>query len=200
MNIYRLARKTIRQSILRQRDLLSPDIRRAKSTAIRARLWQLKEFLDTRILLVYVNFRSEAETLPLIGDCIRKGIRVAVPLTLVKDKKLLPYEIRDPETDLAPGYCRIPEPLPDRTTKIDPGRIDTIILPGSAFDLSGGRLGYGGGYYDRFLARDAPQALRIALAYDLQVVEALPLEPHDVRLHYLLTESQTIRITEGNQA
>jgi 5-formyltetrahydrofolate cyclo-ligase len=179
---------------------LNPDIRREKSAAIRARFWQLKELPAPRIIFAYVNFRSEAETLPLISDCLKKGIRVAVPLTLVEDKKLLPYEIHDPEMDLAPGYCRIPEPLPERTSMIDPREIDTIILPGSAFDRSGGRLGYGGGYYDRFLARDAPQAVRIAFAYDLQVVETLPLEPHDMRLHYLLTESQTIRITEGNQA
>lgn len=190
------ARHTIRQETLRARDLLSSETRREKSRAITTRLRQLEEFRATRLLFVYVNFRSEAETLPLIRECLRQNMRIAVPRTLVTKKRLIPYEIHEPEKDLAPGYCQIPEPLISRTMQIDPARIDTIILPGSAFDLSGGRLGYGGGYYDRFLASEAPGALRIAIAYDLQVVEALPLEPHDQRVHYLLTESRTLHFTE----
>jgi 5-formyltetrahydrofolate cyclo-ligase len=67
-------------------------------------------------------------------------------------------------------------------------------MPGSVFDLRGGRLGYGGGFYDRFLQTAAPQALRIGLAYDLQVVAAVPLQRHDQQLDYLVTETRTIRV------
>ncbi len=192
-----LDRNTIRQKTLRARDLLSSEARREKSRAITSRLWQLEEFRAARLLFVYVNFRSETETLPLIRECLNNNMRIAAPLTLVKEKKLIPYEIHEPEKDLAPGYCQIPEPVIARTMQVDPVQIDTIILPGSVFDLCGGRLGYGGGYYDRFLASDAPQALRIAIAYDLQVIDALPLEPHDKRIHLLVTESRTLHFVDG---
>jgi len=132
------------------------------------------------------------ETLPLIAHCLKKGVIVSVPLTLAGDHRLIPYAITDPNRDLAPGYCGIPEPL-KTLPLVNPASIEIVVAPGSVFDAQGGRLGYGGGYYDRFLHTAAPQALRIGLAFDLQVVEAVPLESHDEQLDYLITETRTIR-------
>lgn len=72
--------------------------------------------------------------------------------------------------------------------ELEPASIDVVIIPGSVFDRQGGRLGYGGGYYDRFLAQAAPQALRVALAYELQLVDAIKLQPHDQLMDWLVTE------------
>ncbi|MDH3921502.1 MAG: 5-formyltetrahydrofolate cyclo-ligase, partial [Desulfobulbaceae bacterium] len=109
--------------------------------------------------------------------------------------RMIPLLIKDPEQDLVPGYYNIPEPDPKKSLRLEPGEIDAAVIPGSVFDIHGGRLGYGGGYYDRFLLNDAPQAKRIGLAFELQVVDNVPLEPHDQPLDILITEERIVNIT-----
>ncbi|MHB1185107.1 MAG: 5-formyltetrahydrofolate cyclo-ligase [Desulfobulbia bacterium] len=188
----RETRTALRARIMAARDSLSPEERQRKNLAITERLLALPEFAGARHVFAYVSFRSEVETLNLIAHCLDTGVTVSVPLTLVQEHRLLPYAITDPGRDLVPGYCSIPEPL-QTLPLVDPGAIEVVVTPGSVFDAQGGRLGYGGGYYDRFLHTAAPQALRIGLAFDLQVVEAVPLESHDEQLDYLITETRTIR-------
>lgn len=188
------ARQQQRRQVLARRDALAPAERSRKSKQVLDRLWQLAEMTSTATLFVYVNFRSEVETLPLIRHSLARGIRVAVPLTDVKGGRLIPYAITDPDRDLQPGYCSIPEPVAGLAA-VDPATIDTVILPGSVFDKQGGRLGYGGGYYDRFLCNEAPQALRIGIAFELQLVEHVEVLPHDERLHILVTEDRIIHIS-----
>ena len=187
-------RADLRKNILALRDQLPSDERAKKSQTIANRLWDIPAFPASATILFYVNFRSEVETLPLISTCLKKGIRICVPLTITADHRLLAYQINDLELDLVKGYCGIPEPDPKRLRLVEPSAIDTVIIPGSVFDKQGGRLGYGGGYYDRFLQYHAPRALRIGVAFDLQVIEAVPVEPHDQNLNYLVTETQTIHI------
>jgi len=155
----------------------------------------LEELITGRTIFIYVDFRSEVETRFLISELLRRGKRVVVPVTLVKEKKLLPVQVRDLEKDLVPGYCTIPEPRVEirQSRMIAASEIETIIVPGSVFDERGGRLGYGGGYYDRFMAYEAPEARRIGLAFDLQVVGRLPLQPHDQVLDLVVTEQRSIQ-------
>jgi 5-formyltetrahydrofolate cyclo-ligase len=188
-------RQTLRKQVLGKRDQLANDERHVKSMAITEKVWNLPEMGGWQTLFVYVNFRSEVETLELIRWCLAQGKRVAVPLVDNTRAAMIPLQITDPEQDLKPGYYGIPEPDPRKTTLVAGQEIDAVILPGSVFDTEGGRLGYGGGYYDRFLVNDAPQACRIGLAFELQVVEAVPLEPHDQRLDYLVTEKRIITTT-----
>ncbi len=114
--------------------------------------------------------------------------------TRVKEKRLDAIRITDPETDLVPGYCNIPEPGEELCLrqKADPTEIDLILLPGSVFDKRGGRFGYGGGYYDRFVS-SAPKASRIGLAFDLQIIEKAPLQSHDEILDIIITETRIIK-------
>ncbi|HHD56321.1 MAG TPA: 5-formyltetrahydrofolate cyclo-ligase [Desulfobulbaceae bacterium] len=181
----------LRKKILARRDALAPSRRRDKSRRIGNSLLDLP-LLDTcTTLLVYVAFRSEVQTLPIITALLKAGKTVAVPLTLVREKRLRGIIIEDPKKDLSPGYCGIPEPensLINNKT-IEPAALDLIIVPGSVFDRQGGRLGYGGGYYDRFLSMEAPQATRIALAYELQIVDKIHLEPHDQTMDMIITEN-----------
>lgn len=182
-------RNSLRRKILAQRDSLSQVERQQKSQAIHELLWTLPTFCNAATLLAYVNFRSEVETLPLITAWLARGRELCVPLTDPGSHRLIPYLLTDPVCQLRPGYCGIPEPDPARCQAIDPARIDAVLVPGSVFDRQGGRLGYGGGYYDRFLADEAPQAVRIGIAFELQVVAAVPLLPHDQPLQFLVTET-----------
>ena len=178
-----------------RRDSLPPEEQEARSRAIVASLFSLPEIRSAAHLFVYVSFRSEVRTQEFIEGCLAAEKRVSVPVTLTRTSSLLAVRITDPAAQLRPGYCGIPEPAPTWTAanRCDPDSIDVVIVPGSVFDPQGGRLGYGGGYYDRFLSLEAPHALRIALAYDLQVVDHVPLEPHDQRMDRVITEKKNYR-------
>ena len=112
----------------------------------------------------------------------------------MKEKRLDAIRITQPENDLVPGYCDIPEPKEELfiSRYQAPESIDAIILPGSVFDERCGRFGYGGGFYDRFVS-NIPSAHRIALAFELQIVERAPLQDHDELLDMVITEQKVIR-------
>jgi 5-formyltetrahydrofolate cyclo-ligase len=200
MTMEQQARKDLRRETLARRDRLDAASRRKLSAALVARLWQLPPFAGAGHIFTYINFRSEVETLPLVRQCLARDIIVSVPLTMIAESRLLACRITEPERELRPGYCGIPEPYPTCAVVIDPAAIEVVILPGSVFDEHGGRLGYGGGYYDRFLVGAAPQALRIGAAFELQISEQkLPLMPHDQLLDYLVTEKRTLTFHQGEK-
>jgi 5-formyltetrahydrofolate cyclo-ligase len=184
----------LRQEILRRRDQQPVQEQRRKSDRIRTRLLELEEFKRCDSIFIYVSFRSEVRTIGIIQYLLAQGKTVSVPLTRVAEKKLEIIRIKDPERDLVPGYCGIPEPQEDLavTDALPAESLDLIILPGSVFDERGGRFGYGGGYYDRLLAQ-VPAARRIALAYEIQVVEKLALQAHDELLDLIITEERLIK-------
>jgi 5-formyltetrahydrofolate cyclo-ligase len=184
----------LRKEILAARNQLTQNEIDTKSMAIQHRLLALEQIHNHQSIFVYVSFRSEVATLTLIDALIDMGKTVIVPITRVQEKRLDAIHITNRSTDLVPGYCDIPEPKEElcKIRKIAPEEIETILLPGSVFDERGGRFGYGGGYYDRFLAK-VPTAARIGLAFDLQIVKKAPLQEHDEILDLVVTESRTIR-------
>lgn len=186
-------RALLRRDMLHRRDAQTEAQRHEKSCAIARQAAALPLLQKAGTIFTYVNFRSEVETMDLIGTWLAAGKRVCVPLTLTAESRLTAYQITDPSQDLVPGYCQIPEPAARRLPLVRPADIEVIILPGGAFDLNGGRLGYGGGYYDRFISQEAPTAIRIGLAFELQVTTSLPLLAHDQRLHLLITEERILR-------
>jgi len=103
------------------------------------------------------------------------------------------HEIKD-ISELSPGYMGIPEPSlsGERLVRLDD--IELVIIPGSAFDCSGNRLGYGGGYYDILLSEGKRKVPVIALAYEEQLVDLIPSEVHDVKVDIIVTDKQVIRI------
>ncbi len=183
----------LRKEILSKRDRLTLQQIASMSRRIELSLLDRSEIKTAETVFTYVNFRSEVSTREIINQLLHQGKQVAVPITRVKEKRLDIVTISDPENDLVPGYWGIPEPREELVDErlIAPGDIDVIILPGSVFDKRCGRFGYGGGYYDRLLSQ-IPAAKRIALAFDLQVVNEIPLKDHDEILDFVITEEQTI--------
>lgn len=184
----------IRLGIIQARDRLTAVRLKEMSAAVISNLERVEEFSACRTVMFYAHFRSEVQTIKTMEKCLAAGKRVALPLTVPAENRLYPYLIEDPARDLRSGYCSIPEPDPARAKLLDPGEIEVVVVPGSVFDTSGGRFGYGGGFYDRFLVNDAPQAFRIGLAFELQMMaEDLPLAPHDQRMDCLVTENNIFR-------
>lgn len=181
----------IRKAALHRRRALID--RREKSERIIARLWELPEMRVAETVLWYVSARSEVETFPFLSQALQLHT-VVTPYCV--DGRL---ELRhiDTLTELAPGAFGILEPINDVRTDQTRHRaiteIDLVVTPGSAFDRTGGRLGYGKGYYDRLLAAaNRERTTCVALAFDCQIVPALSLKPHDVRMDMIVTESETI--------
>jgi 5-formyltetrahydrofolate cyclo-ligase len=148
---------------------------------------------------IYCSYRSEVETGLLLRHCLQEGKSVLVPKSLPEQSRLLAVAITNPATDLLPGFRGIPEPVPSLVERslLHPQSIEVSIIPGAVFAHSGHRLGYGGGYYDRFLAQEALPSYRIGLAFSLQLVEHIPVLLHDVPMDMLITEKE-ILLFPGN--
>ncbi|BCL61085.1 5-formyltetrahydrofolate cyclo-ligase [Desulfomarina profundi] len=183
----------LRKNILTTRNNLPREELLQKSDTIRQTVLNNKMIMSKNTFFVYVSFRSEVATFDLINDLLKAGKNVTVPITRTETKRLDAIRIKNLEEDLVPGYCDIPEPPESlcRTNKVDPSEIEVIILPGSVFDERGGRFGYGGGFYDRFVSA-IPKSLRVGLAFELQIVERAPLQPHDELLDLIITEKRII--------
>jgi len=187
----REAKLALRRQALAARDLLSPGIREHAGAAIVARLKALPSFQSARTALLTLSFRSEWDTLPLARAALDAGQTVVVPRVNVPARMLELHAIADPLRDVAPGHNGIPEPLP-HCPIVAPAAIDWVLVPGVAFDRTGRRLGYGGGYYDRLLPSVPGHAPRIAGAFCVQIVERVPAGPHDASVDAIITEAEVI--------
>lgn len=188
-----MPKRTMRKQIFALRDSLSEGEIWKKSGAIGDRLEQLPFYREARVIMFFTSFRSEVNTSGMIKGNLARGRRVLVPKAVHKGRELIPSELLDYERDLAPGYFGIPEPQPGTLRPVEPRAIDLLIVPGVAFDLQGNRLGYGGGFYDRFFERLRPGVPLVALAFELQLVEEVPVEPWDRRMDWLVTEKRAIQ-------
>jgi len=185
-------KKQLRQRIIRLRLDMNPAEVKAKSRAISSRLFQQAFFEGAKTVMVYVDFRHEVKTGEIIEKALAQGKRVTVPVCEPREVRLIPSEILDYPGDLAPGTWGILEPKPDKLRPVDPADLDLVLVPGVAFDEQGNRLGYGGGYYDRFLARLRPDALAVALAFEEQILEDVCPEEHDRQVHAIITDQRSI--------
>jgi len=182
-------RSRMRRSVLARRDHMSPAERDAGSERIVASLVSLPIFLEKSHFFIYCHFRSEVRTNTLLACCLETGKTVSVPMSQPKEARMQAVMLTDPIRDLAPGYMGIPEPLPSLAgdRRVEPATIEVAVIPGSVFDRCGHRLGYGMGFYDRFLVQ-APRAIRIGLAFSCQMVDRIPAQSHDVPMDLLVTE------------
>lgn len=175
------------------RDGLDPLARAAASALVQERVLALPEVQCAGTVHVYAAFRSEVETAPLFGRLHARGVRVAMPI--VTGPGRLQHRLYAGPASLKPG--RFGVLVPSGTPKVHPSVLDVVLVPALAVDRTGVRLGYGGGFYDRFLKQAA--AFRVGLAFDALVVDRLPSEPHDARLDAVVTEAETIRFGDRNR-
>ncbi len=182
------SKEQFRKEIIESRLELTPLQVREKSDKIISKLITLPVYQQAGTIMTYVAFNQEVETRELIKYSLSQGKRVFVPVTRKKERLLIPSEILDFPGDLQPGTWGILEPKPDCFRPKDPQEIDLVIVPGVAFDKEKQRLGYGGGFYDRFLSKLPEQSSFVALAFQLQIKEQVFTEQHDQPVHLVITE------------
>jgi len=142
--------------------------------------------------MCYVSVGNEVGTRGLIRALLERGKRVAVPLVHRETGELSARLITDLDKDLQPGALSIPEPIVERTEECPLDRLEVVFVPGVAFDERGNRLGRGGGYFDRFLARLSPAVCTVGLAFECQIVEEAPMGPRDRGVQLVVTEKRVI--------
>ncbi len=172
-----------------RRRQLAPAWKASASQAIISRLEALPTFQQAQVIHTYVAWRNEVGTHDLIRRLLQEGRRVAVPKVEPATGQLQHYFITA-FSELQKGAFGILEPPLDPNGLAAPSQFDLVLVPGLAFDRAGNRLGMGKGHYDRFLAE--VHAPKIALAYDFQLVEKLPVEAHDQRVNIIITEKNVI--------
>lgn len=151
-------------------------------------------------IMTYMPFRSEPDVAPLMEWCWQQGIRVLVP-KVVADTKTMNLHIIHAYEDLESGAWGIREPRSDVPVELDLSTISMIVVPGLAFDMDFGRLGYGGGFYDRFMqlfaARGLKRPFAVAAAFDKQLIPGVPSSWHDFRVDGIVTESKMVFKSES---
>lgn len=187
-----MSKNELRNSVIAARNKLTAEEIKDKSAAVTKRFLELAEYRRAGTVMAYVDFRNEVQTGSIINDALRRGKRVVVPITDVANKKLTPSQILDFPGDLEPGAWDILEPRPGCVRPVPADEIDLVIVPGVAFDTAGNRLGYGGGFYDRFLLTTKPGCVFAALAFEMQIRPNVYPGEYDLPIHMLVTEERVM--------
>lgn len=173
-----------------------PD-REAGSRAIQGKVIALPEFAAANTILTYIGVRTEVATDAIVAEAVRRGKKVAAPYVTPEGLRAAFIEGRG---DLVPARFGLVEPADrikqDPLRNCRPGEVDLFVVPGLAFDRSGGRVGFGRAYYDRLLAQASPKAFFVAVCFHSQLVDQVPMVEHDIPMHVIVTERETIRTRE----
>ena len=178
----------VRAAALLRRDALPPPVRLTLSRLITGRILAMEEFARAQAVLAYCGFGSELDTGQLLRAVLASGKTLWLPKVNRAAGRLNVYRVEQLDTQLRAGVWGIREPDPSVCEEGALDRVDLVLVPGVAFDRRGGRLGYGQGYYDRLLAGTA-NATVVAGAFEVQVVDSVPRELHDIPMQRLVTEA-----------
>jgi 5-formyltetrahydrofolate cyclo-ligase len=190
------AKRRVRRQVLAARDALPREDREAAGERVATRLLSLPELETAGTVMLFWTFGSEVPTAPMIERLHGRGVAVALPR--IEDGELVPIRYV-PGDEATVTYFGAREPTGGEA--IAPSEIDVVVVPGVAFDRRGRRVGYGGGYYDRFLVRlrrdrEAEPPFTVSPAFALQVLdEDLPGGPFDLPVDAVVTDEETIRPT-----
>lgn len=176
--------------MLVRRGSLDPAERETWSRRIEERLAALDVWQGAAMVHTYVGaVQGEVATRGIVERALREGKTVVCPSVRWTPRGLDSFAIRSLD-DLGQSSRGLWEPDPARATPADDAELDLVLVPGIAFDRRGWRIGFGAGLYDRFLSGVA--APRVALAFSLQILDPLPVEPHDEPVDWIVTEGETI--------
>jgi 5-formyltetrahydrofolate cyclo-ligase len=183
------AKREVRRRVLATRDEMAGSEREERSARIAERVMSLPEVERASTVMAFWAFGSEPDTTPLIEALHARGVRVALPKMVEGELEPRAYIPGDPVTMTSFGAG---EPVEGEV--IDPGEIDVVVTPAVAFDRTGRRVGYGGGFYDRFLPK-TPHAARIGIGFAVQLLnDDLPNGHFDLRVDAVVTDEEVVRI------
>ena len=173
-------KKELRKKIREQKRAMTEE----QIVAASARLGELflacEQYKNAKTIYGYLPYNQEVRTVPMLEQAMKDGKRVAVPKCYGEEMRFI---YMDDLSKVEKGYANIPEPIADEPVAED--KTALVLMPGMAFTTDGKRMGYGGGFYDKFLAAE-PDHPTVALCYDFQMVEDLPTEDYDIPVDCVL--------------
>jgi 5-formyltetrahydrofolate cyclo-ligase len=187
-------KQTLRKQMLALREGIDPDRRAEWNARIQKQLLASAAWRDAHVVMAYFSMPEEAATDQILRAALSEGKTLALPRCVPNASCFEAVVVRDIERDLEPGaFRKLLEPRSDLAPLPSATPPDLVLAPGVAFDRRGMRLGFGGGMYDRYLETH-PEPQRIALAYSIQILDAVPTDPHDAPVHAILTEQGFFQI------
>lgn len=184
-------KKTLRKEMITKRRALTDDTWHKKSKDILNHIQESMIIDDAESIMIFMDFRKEVETRPIIEWLWEQNKKVIIP-RVKKGSPILELCLIESFEDMDLSPLGILEPKSSHTDFVAPNSIEFVFMPGVAFTRDGCRLGYGGGYYDQLIPLMQNHIPRVALAFDLQIVESLPVEDHDIKIDGIVTESGII--------
>lgn len=185
-------KKEFRKKVISDRNNQSYESLCKNSSIITQKILALDCIKTAKNIMLYLDFNNEVKTDELIIKLLSLGKTVSSPITIKEEKKLIPSQIIDLKDGVKIGAYGIREPKPECSPEVEVKDIDVVIVPAVAYDKDCYRLGYGGGFYDRFIERLREDAITVGIAFDLQIFDSVPKEDHDAQLDYIITESQIL--------
>lgn len=185
-------KKNLRKKIINKRDLLAAELRENKAKTIISKILAAEQYKNANHIMLFSAFGSELDLNLLIEKLWQAKKHVYLPVVDPASNKILPVEVFS-FSELKRSNYGILEPSPANYNAATPKLLELILTPAVAFDKDKYRIGYGAGYYDRFFSSLVKPVLKIGVGFDEQVVDAVPREPHDVQLDYILTDKRWIK-------
>jgi 5-formyltetrahydrofolate cyclo-ligase len=183
------AKRAVRRRVLEARDGIEAAAREAMAVEVTDRFLALPEVRDARTVMAFSSFGSELSTAPLIGALSARDVLIGLPKIDGDALEVRAFRPGDPTTVTPFGALEPADGAP-----IDPQAIDVVVTPAVAYDRMGRRVGYGGGFYDRFLLRTRPDTVRIGIGASVQLIEEdLPAGAFDLRVHLIVMPDEIVR-------
>jgi 5-formyltetrahydrofolate cyclo-ligase len=182
----------IRKMVAQTISSFSRDELAVKNRQVAKRLYEFANFMEASVVFLYKNKVNEVDSVDIIRRCYDFNKVVVLPSFNVDKRAMRPMKVDNPDTDLIPGSRGILEPNPDRCKTVPIEFIDIAIIPGTAFDEKGGRVGSGEGYYDRMIPKLPVTTRKVALAFEFQILPQIPMTSHDKHVDMIITEERVI--------
>ncbi|MEA3280837.1 MAG: 5-formyltetrahydrofolate cyclo-ligase [Thermodesulfobacteriota bacterium] len=163
-----------------------------KTSGIENRLFEFANFIESKIVLLYMQRNGEVITQEIIERCFEQDKIVVLPAFDIIKHTMQFMKVDNLDSDMKPGPRGVLEPDPARCNVVPIDCIDIAIIPGVALDEKGGRIGSGEGYYDRLIPKLSATTRKVALAFESQIVQQIPLESHDRYVDIVITEERII--------
>lgn len=187
-------KKVLRKEILEKRDNIDLVKRKEMDKKILNKFYETQYYNDAEKIFIYISYASEINTKEIINKALKDNKKIYVPRTEFKSRNMDAVEITSLDNLLESTYG-ILEPSTEES-KTEPNELDLIVVPGVAFDRNGGRMGYGAGFYDRYFKKinkeNISKIVKLALAYEFQILDKVPMNSQDVPVDYIITENEFI--------
>jgi 5-formyltetrahydrofolate cyclo-ligase len=182
-----LSKKELRSFVDGKREKLSSAEKYNMDNSIFEKVIDHKSYISANVLFIYVSYKNEVNTHNIIKHALENNKILCVPKIISLREGMKAIRIGS-FGELKEGKYGILEPQLDEEKIISPEDIDLLLMPGVAFDFNGGRVGYGGGFYDRFLKQVREDSKKIALAYSFQIFDKVPMDESDMRIDEVITD------------